>query len=252
MDGKFVAYYRVSTDKQGRSGLGLEAQKQAVANYLNGGSCKLIGEETEVESGKRVDRPKLDKALAHCRVTGATLVVAKLDRLSRDAHFLGGLLKSKVPIIFCDLPDVSGPVGEFLLGMMAQVAQLEARMIAKRTKEALATVRARIQQDGSYVSKAGRVITRLGNPNGAACMQGTGNVEAAGKALRARADDHAERLRAIVEEVRAQGALSTRALARALNERGIRSAQGKAWHAPAASRLLTRLGISATDEQVPA
>jgi DNA invertase Pin-like site-specific DNA recombinase len=250
MDGKFVAYYRVSTDKQGKSGLGLKAQKQAVAQYLNGGSWKLAGEYEEVESGKRSDRPKLEKALAHCKVTGATLIVAKLDRLSRDAHFLGGLLKAKVPIIFCDLPDVSGPVGEFLLGMMAQVAQLEARMIAKRTKDALEAVKAKIEQDGRYVSKAGRIITRLGNPNGAACLQGTGNIEAAGKALRARADGHAERLRAIVEEVRAEGALSTRALANALNKRGIRSANGKAWYAPAASRLLVRLGISAAERGV--
>src|SRR5690242_6961738 len=95
MEGKFVAYYRVSTKRQGDSGLGLAAQKKAVADYLNGGDWTLIGEETEVESGKRADnRPKLKSALARCRLTGATLIVAKMDRLSRNAHFLTGLLEA--------------------------------------------------------------------------------------------------------------------------------------------------------------
>ena len=99
MEGKFIAYYRVSTKKQGQSGLGLEAQKSAVADYLNGGKWALVAEFTEVESGKRSDRPELGKALAMCRLRGATLVVAKLDRLARNVHFLSGLMQSKVAVL---------------------------------------------------------------------------------------------------------------------------------------------------------
>jgi len=241
MDGKFVAYYRVSTDKQGKSGLGLAAQKEAVANYLNGGNWKLIDEKKEVESGKRADRPRLAEALKLCKLTGATLIVAKLDRLSRNVHFLTGLLEAKVPIIFCDLLDVSGPVGEFMLGMMAQVAQLEARMISKRTKEALGAVRATIEREGRYVTKQGKVITGLGSPHHAQePLRGNATIKAS-QALRKQADEHAERLRDMMTSLQAQGFTSTRKLATALNESGIRSAQGKSWHASAVSRLLARL-----------
>src|SRR5918995_5186744 len=119
--GSFVAYYRVSTDKQGRSGLGLEAQQAAVRDYLNGGNWKLLAEVTEVESGKRSDRPKLDDAMRLCRLHGATLVIAKLDRLSRDAHFLLGLQKAGVDFVAADMPDAN----KMTVGIMALVAQHE-------------------------------------------------------------------------------------------------------------------------------
>lgn len=104
MDGKFVAYYRVSTAKQGASGLGLEAQREAVRAYLNGGSWELIAEFTEVESGKRDDRPELAQAMERCRLTGAKLLIAKLDRLSRNVHFLSGLMEQGVDFVACDMP----------------------------------------------------------------------------------------------------------------------------------------------------
>src|SRR5262245_61740162 len=104
--GRFVAYYRVSTDKQGRSGLGLEAQKSAVEARLNGGPWHLVGEFTEVESGRRVKRPQLEAALAACKKQKAKLVVAKLDRLSRNTRFLLTLIEAGVDVLFCDLPDV--------------------------------------------------------------------------------------------------------------------------------------------------
>src|SRR5262245_17987653 len=105
--GKFVAYFRVSTAKQGRSGLGLEAQKEAVMAYLNGGAWTLLSEHTEVESGKNDARPALKVALETCRLTGAVLVIAKLDRLSRDAHFLLGLEKAGVEFVAVDMPNAN-------------------------------------------------------------------------------------------------------------------------------------------------
>ena len=133
--GKHVAYYRVSTAKQGRSGLGLEAQQAAVRDFLNGGVWELTGEVIEVESGKRADnRPQLQEALRLCRTTGATLVVAKLDRLSRDAAFLMQLQNAGVSFVAADMPGANS----FTVGVMALVAQQEREAISARTKAALA------------------------------------------------------------------------------------------------------------------
>ena len=144
-EGKFVSYLRCSTAKQGRSGLGLEAQRKAVEAYLNGGRWKLIAEHLEVESGRRSDRPELAKALAECRIRGASLVVAKVDRLSRNARFLLEVAESGVDLIFCDLPSAS----KFTIGIMAVVAEEETRMISNRTKAALAAAKARGTKLGS-------------------------------------------------------------------------------------------------------
>jgi DNA invertase Pin-like site-specific DNA recombinase len=138
-EGRFVSYLRVSTARQGRSGLGLEAQRKAVADYLNGGDWKLLAEVVEVESGKLTDRPKLAEALRLCRVHNATLVIAKLDRLSRDAHFLLGLEKAGVDFVAADMPHAN----RLTVGIMAMVADEERRAISKRTKEALAAAKAR-------------------------------------------------------------------------------------------------------------
>src|SRR5438045_2198345 len=113
--GGFVAYYRVSTGKQGKSGLGIEAQRAAVAGYLNGGDWKIIGEFTEVESGKRADRPQLDLALAKARLHRVPMVVAKVDRLTRSVAFLSRLLEAGVDVRFADLPQIEGATGRFLL-----------------------------------------------------------------------------------------------------------------------------------------
>ncbi len=141
--GKFIAYYRVSTAKQGKSGLGRKAQETAVHTYLNGDRWKLTAEFTEVESGKRSDRPQLAAALAACRLHRAKLVVAKVDRLTRSVAFLSALLESGVEVLFCDLPQMEGPTGRFMLQQMAAVAELEAGMISARTKAALAAAKAR-------------------------------------------------------------------------------------------------------------
>jgi DNA invertase Pin-like site-specific DNA recombinase len=123
---RFVAYYRVSTHRQGKSGLGLEAQRKAVLDYLNGGAWELVEEYTEHETGKRSDRPELQKALEACRRQRATLVIAKLDRLARNTAFLLTIIDSGVNVLFCDLPHVSGAMGRFLVTQMAAVAELEA------------------------------------------------------------------------------------------------------------------------------
>src|SRR5712672_3100592 len=146
--GKFVSYYRVSTGRQGKSGLGIEAQRAAVATYLNGGDWSIVAEFTEVESGKRSDRPELDKALAACRLHRAKLVVAKVDRLTRSVAFLSRLLEAGVDVLFCDLPAIQGPTGRFMLQQMASVAELEAGMISARTRAALAAAKARGQKLG--------------------------------------------------------------------------------------------------------
>src|SRR5688500_359975 len=131
--GGFVAYYRVSTGKQGKSGLGIEAQRGAVASYLNGGNWHIVKEFTEVESGKRSDRPELEKALAAARLHRVPLVVAKVDRLTRSVAFLSKLLEAGVDVRFADLPQIEGPTGRFMLQQMASVAELEAGLISKRT-----------------------------------------------------------------------------------------------------------------------
>src|SRR5580704_12026152 len=128
--GNFVAYYRVSTERQGRSELGLEAQQKAVRDHLNGGNWSLVAEFTEVESGKRSDRPALDAALAKARLHRVPLVVAKVDRLTRSLSFLTRLLDSGVDVRFCDLPKIEGPTGRFILRQMASVAELEAGFIS--------------------------------------------------------------------------------------------------------------------------
>src|SRR3954471_22044869 len=131
--GKFISYLRVSTAKQGASGLGIDAQRKAVTDYLNGGRWSLITEVVEVESGKRSDRPKLAEALRLCRLHNATLVIAKLDRLSRDAAFLMKLQNEGVRFVAADMPEAN----EMVVGIMAVVAQAERKMISARTKAAL-------------------------------------------------------------------------------------------------------------------
>jgi DNA invertase Pin-like site-specific DNA recombinase len=130
-EGRFVAYYRVSTARQGRSGLGLEGQQQAVGDYLNGGAWTLLAEFTEVETGKRNDRPQLVAALSACRAHRATLVIAKLDRLARSVHFVSGLMASGVPFIAVDMPNAT----PFMLHVYAAVAEEEARAISARTRD---------------------------------------------------------------------------------------------------------------------
>lgn len=216
--GQFVAYYRVSTAKQGRSGLGLEAQQAAVLAFLNGGRWTLAAEFTEVESGKLADRPQLAKAMQHCRLTGATLVIAKLDRLSRDAAFLIGLEQAGVNFVAADMPNAN----RLTVRLMAVIAQEEREMIARRTKDALAAAKARGVILGGY--KGGPAPDgRLG-----------------AMANRAKAAGFASRVAPTIQALRSEGK-SLHQIAAALTDQGIVTAQGGVWTATAVRRVLVRM-----------
>lgn len=220
---KLVAYYRVSTARQGRSGLGLEAQAQAVEQYAQSVHGKVLAAFTEVESGKRDDRPELAKAMHLAGVTGATLVIAKLDRLSRDAAFLLTLQKSGVRFVAADIPNADATT----VGILAVIAQTEREAISKRTKAALQAAKAR--------------GVKLGNPNGAEALRRAGKGNAAAvKAASAKAADHAARVLPVLNELRADGVDTLAALAAALNARGVLTPQGKRWHKSSVRNLLAR------------
>lgn len=154
----YIAYYRVSTKKQGKSGLGLEAQRQSVMSFITPDST-LVSEYTDVESGKNNNRKNLLQALDECKKTGATLLIAKLDRLSRNANFTLMLRDSNIDFICVDMPDVNS----LTIGILAIMAQDEVERISKRIKDALGVIKHKIEKDGSHVSKEGNVITRLGS-----------------------------------------------------------------------------------------
>jgi DNA invertase Pin-like site-specific DNA recombinase len=222
IDAKFVAYYRVSTQRQGRSGLELDAQRKAVADHLKGGDWRIVAEFTEVESGKRSDRPKLAEALKACRVLGATLIIAKLDRLARNVHFVSGLMESGVEFTAVDFPQAN----RLTVHILAAVAEHEAKLISERTKAALAAAKAR--------------GVRLGGDRGARL---TAEARKAGcKAVAARADARAADLDPIVRDLQAAGARSLRAIAAGLNERGLKTPRGAGrWQAGTVHQLLARL-----------
>jgi len=223
---RFVAYFRVSTERQGRSGLGLDAQRDAVARHVASAGGEVVAEFEEVESGKRADRPQLAAALAACRARRATLLIAKLDRLARNARFLLGVVEGSGEggVVFCDLPQVPpGPVGKFLVTQMAAVAELEAGLISQRTRTALAAAKAR--------------GIRLGNPRLRA-----GTAEQARAAVAVKVE--AARLRAAdvlpyVEAARRAGASTLRELAAALTARGVPTPAGRrAWHPMQVKRVV--------------
>ena len=224
---RVVAYYRVSTADQGRSHLGLEAQRQAVLALCQSRGWEVIAEHTEVESGKVANRPQLTAALHRAKVTGSTLVVAKLDRLSRSVAFLSALQDSGAKFIAADMPEAN----ELTVHIMAAVAQAERQAISRRTKEALGAARA-----------AGR---KLGNPNGAASLRraGKGNTAAIAE-VKAGADDYARDLAPVVADIRAAGKESLGAIAAELNARHIQTRRGGRWHPSSVRNLLARLQSS--------
>jgi DNA invertase Pin-like site-specific DNA recombinase len=221
--GRFIAYHRVSTAQQGRSGLGLEAQRKAVEDYLNGGAWTLLAEFTEIESGKRADRPELEKALAACRAHRAVLVIAKLDRLARDAHFLLGLQKAGVEFVAADMPTAN----RLTVGIMALVAEEEARMISARTKAALAAAKAR----GTVLGGA-----RAGAAERARQVAGKGTAAAQAAAIA-----FSRGVKPYLLACFAAGITSHRAIAAELNRRQVAARQGGAWSHVAVAAQLRRL-----------
>lgn len=216
-----VSYIRVSTSQQGRSGLGIEAQREAIARFAQAEGYEVIKECLEVETGKGADaldrRPQLSAALAQARKHKCSVVVAKLDRLSRDVHFISGLMAHRVPFVVAELGDDVDP---FILHLFAALAEKEAKIISKRTKDALAAAKAR--------------GTVLGGPKLPEAR------EVAQRAIKANADRHAANVLPIIQAVRKSGATTLRAIAEALNARGIATARGGQWYAKSVSNILAR------------
>lgn len=217
MDGRFVAYYRVSTKVQGRSGLGLEAQEAAVAAYLNGGSWELVGRFVEVETGKGSNalakRPELRAALAMARKEKATLIIAKLDRLARNVAFIAGLMETGVPFVAVDMPTAD----RFQLHIYAALAEQEARMVSARTKAALAASKKELGKNGKVLAQR----------------------------YKAEAVDRALTLADTFAGLKAEG-MSMRQMVSALNERGVPSPAGGAWHLANLHRAMKRIEQGAT------
>jgi DNA invertase Pin-like site-specific DNA recombinase len=218
---RFVTYLRVSTDKQGKSGLGLEAQQEAVRRYVENAAGVVVGSFIEVESGKRSDRPELLKAMATARAQRATLVIAKLDRLARNVHFISGLMESNVPFVACDNPHAN----KLTIHLLAAMAEHEAEQISARTKAALAAAKARGVKLGGW--RGGKT------PDDATRM-----ISAQARAKKAAG--FANDLAPLVQQLQAEGAKSLAALADGLNERGVLTPRGCTWTATAVRRVLAR------------
>lgn len=221
---RFLVYERVSTARQGASGLGLEAQRKTIDDFAVARGADVLARFTEVESGSRADRPELTKALHLAKVTGATLVIAKLDRLSRNAAFLLALRDSGVRFAAVDMPEAN----DLTVGIMALVAQAEREATSRRTKEALAVAKAR--------------GVRLGNPNGAESLRraGKGGV-ALRAAVSANADRFASDLAGVIADVQAAGHGSLRGIAAELEARRMRTRRGRPWQVSSVKALLGRL-----------
>lgn len=216
--GTAITYARVSTGRQGRSGLGLDAQKSAIATFAAANGFTLEGEYIEVETGKGHDalerRPKLAEALAHAKRLRAPVVVSKLCRLGRDVHFISGLMSKRVPFIVAEL----GPtVDPFMLHIYAAVAEQERSVIASRTRDALKAAKRR----GVKLGRTGRVRA---------------------KENKAAAQKHASSLAPIVRQMQAAGTTSVRALSEELNRRKVPTSRGGQWHPTTVGRVLARIG----------
>ena len=216
MNGRYTAYYRVSRASQGLNGLGMDAQRQSVQTFLNGGNWRLLAEFAEVESGKVSDRPKLLEALDFCRKHKTTLLIAKLDRLSRNAAFLLNLQESGVKFVAVDMPHADN----FTVGIMALVAQKERELISVRTKAGLEQARKR--------------GTKLGNPRAAEA------IKKALKVKQERTDEFTKNLLPVIESIRKAGVTSLRGIAQCINARGLKTPNGKAFAAQSVKNYLER------------
>jgi DNA invertase Pin-like site-specific DNA recombinase len=230
MNGKFVSYIRVSTQKQGRSGLGLAAQREAITNYLNGGKWSLVGEFVEVESGKDSDRPELAKALNLCQLSHATLLVPKLDRLSRNVAFISALMESGVKFIACDLPEAN----ELTLHILASMAQYEVKAIGERTRNALHAAKKRgTTRDGRTLVLGGRKVSAERWARIASKGRTLGTQKRSEKA-----SERTQKVLPVIEDIMQSGAASLREIAAVLNARGIITARGGQWSAVQGKRIL--------------
>lgn len=224
---RFVAYYRVSTDRQGQSGLGLDAQRAVVADYAAARQAVVLEEFTDIMSGRSNARPQLAQALARARQLGAVLVVAKLDRLARNARFLAELVDGDVDVVFCNLPDLpTGAVGRFMVQIMASIAELESGMISDRTSAALQQAKAR--------------GVKLGGYRGGGFSK---EVRDQGRAKQTEmANEFAKDAFARLQQLMAAGVTARSQMARVLNQEGYRTPSGRGhWTTTTVTRILKRL-----------
>lgn len=212
----FIAYYRVSTNAQGQSGLGLEAQKSAVHAYVKSVSGQLVAEYREVESGANSERTELHAALKHCRAQKAMLVIAKLDRLARSVHFISQLLESRVEFIAADMPYAN----KLTVHIIAAVAEYEREAISQRTRASLMAARAR--------------GVRLGNPSAAK------QAKFAAEKTVIKANDFAAKLMPVINALRAQGMTQLSRLAAALEDQGVPTQRGGKWSAAGVRNIMRR------------
>lgn len=223
---RYIAYYRVSTPRQGRSGLGLDAQRRAVIDRL-AGHGQLLAEFTEIESGRKSDRPKLAEALAACRLHRATLIIAKLDRLARNVAFVSNLMEAGIDFSAVDFPQAN----RLTIHILAAVAEHEARMTSDRTRVALTAAKARGIQLGGFKGRAG-----------------TSNDLSKARAKRTdSANRRAADLKHTIDEIRDAGITTFWALASTLNERGLSAPRGGRWSAAQVKRVTSRLAILGRD-----
>ena len=224
---QIVSYLRVSTAKQGLSGLGLEAQRAAVEHFTAAGGHTLVADFLEVESGSKADRPQLAAALTSCRLHRATLIIAKLDRLARNVAFIANLMDGGVEFVACDMPHAN----RLTLHLLAAIAEHEREMISQRTKGALQAAKAR--------------GVRLGNPKGAAALLDgcKSAAQASGAVRQAKAARHAAAVGPIALDLHGEG-LNNREIARELNRRGVPSQSGNSWYSEQVRRTLQRLRVS--------
>ena len=230
---RFATCERVSTARQGATGLEVAAQRSAIEGYARSRGAEVAAIFTEVESGRKADRPELVRAIQHVRLTGSTLLIARLDRLSRNAAFLLTLRDGGVRFLACDMPAAN----DLTVGIMALVAEAERDLISRRTREALAAAKAR--------------GVKLGNPNGAAALHRAGKGGAPLRmAVSRNADAFARDLAPVLAETRAAGATTLRGIAAALNERGVLTRRGGTWSVSNVRNLIARVeGTSPTPER---
>jgi len=218
MEGKFVTYYRVSTQRQGKSGLGLEAQRKTIEDFLNGGNHEVVEEFIEVESGKGSNalamRPILKEAIECAKKNKAKLLIAKLDRLARNVHFVSSLMESKVDFVVADMPEANA----LTIHLLSAVAEYERELISKRTTEALAAAKRR--------------GVKLGNPN----------LKADNRKRKKAAYDFAKKLKPTLKAYREQG-MSQRAIVEQLNSVGITAPRGGEWKLIQVQRVMNRLSL---------
>lgn len=227
----YIGYYRVSTEKQGESGLGLNAQAESVNKFLQG-KGKLIQDFTEVESGRNSQRPLLQAAINKCIETGSTLVIAKLDRLSRDANFILTLQKSNVEFICVDMPDANN----LTVGIMALFAQQEVERTSKRTVDSLKEIKRKISLNGEYIARSGNVITSLG---GTYNFSASDRKKASDKLKELASDNfNNKRAEAYIKMMMTSGIKNKSEMARQLNENGFVTSKGKAFTSTQVSRLM--------------